>query len=478
MQTKYRSDIKTRSGIILAAIAVITLSGCGDNGPAIEARPQTISFSAAPVPGTGVNTATVSATASSGLVVSYSSTTPAVCSVDNSTGVVTGKASGTCTIAANQSGNTLYAPAAQVTQSIIFAFSQTLTFDAAPTLSLYDRATVTATATSDLPVSYSSSTPTICSVNSSTGLVTALLTGDCTIAANSGTLQATQTMTVSTPPGILTAPGAPAGVTATAGNSPNTVMVRIGATASGGSSITGYSVNSSPAGIAANGTESPVTITCPASCNGYSFSVIASNAVGDSLPSAFTDVITTYKVVETFYEPDTQPRDSIFIGSFAFNSTTGTVSNLSGILSESMTGDPLINPNYDFGMTWLSLDNQLSEVYDPTLGGLLVTTFKLNATNTFWTGAGEDGWTPGTGFGLYYGFPGANPGNAYARIFVNTTNPTAALTQAQIDKLAYADCAPGGMMGATCMTGTTVAGYGSIGTMSGFPVSQVITRQP
>ena len=42
---------------------------------------------------------------------------------------------------------------------------------------------------------------------------------------------------------------------------------------------------------------------------------------------------------------------------------------------------------------------------------------------------------------------------------------------------AYADCAPGGMMGAVCMTGTTVAGYGAVGTMSGYPVTQTITRQ-
>ncbi len=33
------------------------------------------------------------------------------------------------------------------------------------------------------------------------------------------------------------------------------------------------------------------------------------------------------------------------------------------------------------------------------------------------------------------------------------------------------------MMGATCMTGTTEAGYGTIGTMGGRPVSQVTTRR-
>ena len=62
-------------------------------------------------------------------------------------------------------------------------------------------------------------------------------------------------------------------------------------------------------------------------------------------------------------------------------------------------------------------------------------------------------------------------------IFINTTDPTAPLTQAQINKLAYADCAPGGMMGATCMSGTTVAGNGTVGSMSGYPVSLVITKQ-
>ena len=101
---------------------------------------------------------------------------------------------------------------------------------------------------------------------------------------------------------------------------------------------------------------------------------------------------------------------------------------------------------------------------------------------TFWTGDGGDGWSPDSGVaagGTYYGFPkvAKNPGNAYALIFV-PDSPLTALTQSQIDKLAYADCAPGGMMGAVCMTGTSVAGYGSVGTMSGVPVSLTLTRRP
>jgi hypothetical protein len=471
----------------------MSLGGCygSGDGPAIAANPQAISFGTPP-PLALRGTATVTATASSGLAVRYSSTTPLVCSVDASTGVVTDITIGTCIIAANQSGNSLYAPAPQATQSlpVIFDPNQTISFAAAPPLSLFGTATVSATASSGLAVSYSSITPTVCTVDGSTGLVTDLTAGSCSIAANQAgdanfnpAPQVTQTITVSVPPG-LTIPEAPTGVTATAGTTSNTVSVTIGATNSGGSPITGYSVTSSPAGITASGTASPLSVTCPSTCTGYAFSVFASNAIGDGASSALTDVITSYNVIETFYEPDTQPRDSIFIGSFTFNSTTGTVSNLRGILSESMTGGSVGYPNDT--MTWLPLNYQLSSV-PATLGGvsgLLVTTFMLPTTNTLWTGAGGDGWTPGTGFGIYYGFPtAANPsaggvGNAYARIFVNTSNPTATLTQAQIDKLAYADCTARGMMGTTCMTGTTVAGYGAIGTMSGYPVSQVITKQP
>lgn len=184
--------------------------------------------------------------------------------------------------------------------------------------------------------------------------------------------------------------------------------------------------------------------------------------------------VSTYNVTTTWFEPDTQPKDSIFVGSFNYDSVTKTITSLAGKLSESMTGTDASN------MIWLNLNNQLVSWYDATLGGTFAATFKNSNTATFWTGAGGDGWSPASGIaagGVYSGFPrpGNNPGNAYALIFVPDA-PLTALTQAQIDKLAYADCAAGGMMGAVCMTGTSAAGYGAVGTMSGFPVSQLITQ--
>ena len=59
----------------------------------------------------------VSATASSGLTVTFSSTTTSVCTVSGAT--VTPVILGTCTVAADQAGNTNYGAAPQVTQSFI-----------------------------------------------------------------------------------------------------------------------------------------------------------------------------------------------------------------------------------------------------------------------------------------------------------------------------------------------------------------------
>jgi hypothetical protein len=461
----------------LVALAAASLAACGGEGPAIEARPQTIAFAPAPTPGPNEATATASATASSGLPVTYGSATSSVCSVGASTGAVTATVSGTCTITADQPGDTRYAPAPQVTQDVVFVLSDELVFSPAPTMSQYDLATVAAVDLFGLPVGYASATPAVCSVDAS-GLVSASSTGDCTIVASAGGLQATQTLAIGAPSG-LAVPGQPSGVSATAGDAASTVVVWLGALAAGGSPITGYSVTSSPPGLSGASAALPVTISCPSSCAGYRFTLAATNAAGTGSASAEVDVVTTYQVVATFHEPDTQPTDSIFVGSFALDSSTGEVSGLRGRLSESMTGGSTPYPHDS--MTWLSLDHQLSAV-PVTLGGedgLLVATFLLDTTDTLSsnpTFAGTDGWAPGSGMGLYFGYPGPNPGNAYARIFVDPVDPLAALSQAQINKLAYADCTPGGMMGASCMTGTTVAGYGTLGTMSGYPVSQVTTR--
>ena len=77
---------------------------------------QSITFGTPPIVTVG-GTGSVSATATSGLPVAYSTASP-TCSVHAASGLVTGISTGSCTIAANQAGNGNYYPAPQVTQVI------------------------------------------------------------------------------------------------------------------------------------------------------------------------------------------------------------------------------------------------------------------------------------------------------------------------------------------------------------------------
>ena len=465
--------LRVRSAFVAGGVLSALMTGCGGgDGPAIKAQPQTLQFGATPVlPLNG--TATVAATSSAGLAVTYSSLSATVCSIQRDSGKVTALTTGTCTLAADQEGNDDFAPATQVTQSLVVLVDpkQTIQFAAPPALTLYGTASVKAAASSGLPVNFGTSTPQVCSVVGNTGAVTAIAAGLCTITANQpgdasyqAAPQVTQSITVTVPVATLTAPSAPTGVAATAGALANSVLVSyIGPADSGGSPITGYTVVSVPVGITASGSSSPIAVTCPVTCTGYAFAVRASNRVDQSSPSTPAEVITQYKVTATFFEPDTQPNDTIFTGSFTLNSTRQTVSGLSGLLTESMTGPPMIT---------VPLTYQLSAVSDGQ-GGLLVTSFALSTVDTF-----AEGGFAAASEGLYYGWPKAphpgapgGVGNAFITIYVNLANPLGTLTPAQINRLAYADCAPGGMMGDTCMTG-----YWGRGTMGGYPVAQTITR--
>jgi hypothetical protein len=150
---------------------------------------QTVSFtSTAPGAATvGGATYTPTATATSGLtvVLTIDSSAAAVCSISG--GVVSFTAAGTCLIDANQSGDTNYSAATQVQQSFaVGKGSQTITIGALPTgVAIGSQGkVVSAAATSGLAVTYSSQTTAICAVNSTTGALSLLTTGLCTIAAD------------------------------------------------------------------------------------------------------------------------------------------------------------------------------------------------------------------------------------------------------------------------------------------------------
>jgi hypothetical protein len=173
---------------------------------------QTITFGPPP-PVTVGTTVTLSASASSGLPVSFSSDTPPVCTVSGS--AVATLAPGTCTITASQPGgpnpdrdDPPYEAAPDVTQSFQVQAppaAQTITFRQPPPVTAGMPVTLSASASSGLPVSFSSDTPPVCTVSGSA--VATLAAGTCTITASqAGTAGATASITSAGSPGYAAAP--------------------------------------------------------------------------------------------------------------------------------------------------------------------------------------------------------------------------------------------------------------------------------
>lgn len=162
---------------------------------AVGLTSQTIAFTSAPPPGAtvGGSTYTVTATASSGLTVTFTiySASAGVCTISGST--VSPVGSGTCTIDANQSGNGAYAAAPQVQQSFTISGGgppsksvQSITFTSTPPSGAIPGGTytVSATTTSGLGVTFSAdaSSAGVCSVSGSA--VSLVGRGTCTVDAN------------------------------------------------------------------------------------------------------------------------------------------------------------------------------------------------------------------------------------------------------------------------------------------------------
>lgn len=150
------------------------------------ASAQTITFNAPGNQTIGTAAPRLSANATSGLTVQFASTTVSVCTV--SADVITLVSPGTCSITASQSGSASFAAATPVTGSfsVLAApslLTQTLTFDAIPGQTMGTTpATLVATSSAGLGVTFTSLTSSVCTVN---GSVLALVSaGTCSISAS------------------------------------------------------------------------------------------------------------------------------------------------------------------------------------------------------------------------------------------------------------------------------------------------------
>lgn len=168
------------------------------NSFAVAAAAQTITFASPGNQTLGTAPAPLVASSTSGLTVSLASTTANVCTVSGTT--LTLLAVGTCTVNASQIGNAGYAAATTVSRSFNVGAApllpQTITFASPGNQTLLSvPAALAATSTSLLTVSFTSATPSVCTVSGTT--LTLVAVGTCTVDANqvgNGTFAAANTV--------------------------------------------------------------------------------------------------------------------------------------------------------------------------------------------------------------------------------------------------------------------------------------------
>ena len=279
-----------------SAAVTITVPG----GPA-GLTAQTIGFtSTSPASPVDDDTYVVSAEATSGLAVTIAvqSGSPAVCTATTGSSpvTVTFTGAGTCVLEATQTGDGRFAAATPVVQTLLVyatageaasgVRNQSITF-AAPADRRIGSADfrLVATASSGLPVAFTSGTSAVCTVTTG-GIVHLVSTGTCTMDADQGgssTFAAADTITRSF---TVTAgvPAAPRITSVSAGSGAATIAFSAPAS-DGGSAILGYTVRAIPTvsgtTVVSNACAvSPCTITGLTDGVEYTVQIAAVNTVG------------------------------------------------------------------------------------------------------------------------------------------------------------------------------------------------------
>jgi uncharacterized repeat protein (TIGR01451 family) len=233
----------------------------------------------------------LAASSSSGLAVSFTSNDTSVCTISGSS--VTLAATGTCSVTASQSGNATFAAALPVTRTFqvttvpVVLQTQTITF-AQPADARVDQgpATVTASASSGLPIVFSSTTSSVCSVSG--GSVALISVGTCSITASQvgdatygGAPDVTRSFQVT---------AAPLSQTITFAQPADTRVdhgpVALSAAASSGLAVT-FASNSSSVCVVAG---TSVTLVSTGTCS------ISAMQAGDGTYAAAADVTRTFQV--------------------------------------------------------------------------------------------------------------------------------------------------------------------------------------
>jgi hypothetical protein len=122
----------------------------------------------------------ITATASSGLIVTFTSNTSNICTVIDK--IMTAVTKGVCTITASQVGNSDYNAATPVNRSVsIGKGAQTITFTTLTAIAVKGTSNISASTSSGLQLTFTSNTPNVCKIRGST--VMGVKAGICNVTA-------------------------------------------------------------------------------------------------------------------------------------------------------------------------------------------------------------------------------------------------------------------------------------------------------
>jgi uncharacterized protein (TIGR02145 family) len=152
-----------------------------------------------------------------------------------------------------------------------------------------------------------------------------------------------------------TVPSAPTGAVATAGNTSASVAF-VAPASNGGITITGYTVTSNPGGVTATGATSPINITGLTNGISYTFTVVATNSMGNSIASAASTAVTPNACLSPTI------RDTS--GNIYNTVTIGTQCWIKENLITSKYRNGGVIPNVDDHATWSNLNTGAWSHYD------------------------------------------------------------------------------------------------------------------
>ncbi|WP_455918572.1 putative Ig domain-containing protein [Ensifer canadensis] len=199
-------------------------------------------------------------------------------------------------------------PASSASNAVTPRSSQTIAFGNPGAQNFGTAPTLTANASSGLPVAFASSTTGVCTVTPG-GTLTFQQTGICTIEASQsgdGSYLPAPAVAQSFAVNPIV-PGAPTAASATAGDTQ--AMVSFAAPSStGGATITGYTVTSNPGGITGTGASSPIAVSGLTNGISYTFTVTATNSAGTGPASTASNAVIS-KAAQTITFANPGPQD-------------------------------------------------------------------------------------------------------------------------------------------------------------------------